>query len=103
MPYAIRKYRGKDLYYVYNPETKERFSAEPMMRKLAMKQLRALYANEGIDYDKQIKKPKVMHKRRFEPGSDRAKEIMAKAREVRLANVAKRKAEKAKALEVVES
>jgi hypothetical protein len=92
MPYNIRKVRGKDLYYVYNPETKQRFSVEPMERKMAMKQLRALYANEGVDYDKQIKKPKVMHKRRYEPGSDRAKEIMAKARAVRLENIANRKA-----------
>ena len=92
MPYNIRKVRGKDLYYVYNPETKKRFSVEPMERKMAMKQLRALYANEGVDYDKQIKKPKVMHKRRYEPGSDRAKEIMAKARAVRLENIANRKA-----------
>jgi hypothetical protein len=63
-----------------------------MERKMAMRQLRALYANEGVDYDKQIKKPKVMHKRRYEPGSDRAKEIMAKARAVRLENIANRKA-----------
>jgi hypothetical protein len=99
MPYKLRKVRQKDLYYVYNPETKERFSNEPMERKMAMRQLRALYANEGIDYDKQIKKPKVMHKRRYEPGSDRAKEVMAKARAVRMENIANRKAMTEKPIE----
>jgi len=80
MPYKVRKYRGHDLYYVWNPETGQRFSYEPMPRKQAILQMKALYANENIDYDKQILKKKKMGYQRYEPGSDRAKDIMAKAR-----------------------
>ena len=45
MPYKLKKVRGSDLYYVINTETGHRHSMEPMTKKMANRQLRAIYAN----------------------------------------------------------
>ena len=43
MPYALRKVRGKELYYVINKDTGKKFSNEPMTKARAERQLKALY------------------------------------------------------------
>lgn len=87
MPYKLRKVKSKELYYVINSETKKHHSVEPLPKKFAMAQLRALYANEGIKYEDTIKKP-MPSKMRFPKGSQQAKDAMAKARSVKLAKKA---------------
>lgn len=82
MPWKIMKVRYKDLYYVVNKETKKRHSLEPLTKKFAMAQLRALYANEGIRYEDTLKKP-MPSKMRYPKGSQKAKDIMAHARAVK--------------------
>lgn len=77
MPYSIRKYPGNDLYYVYNKETKKKFSKEPLDKETAMAQLRALYAQEGKEFKEKKKMPS---RSRMVKGSDEAKERMAAIR-----------------------
>jgi hypothetical protein len=43
MPYALRKVRGKELYFVINKDTGKRYSTEPMPKARAERQLKALY------------------------------------------------------------
>ena len=47
MPYALRKARGKDAYWVVNKETGEKFSHDPLPRRRAEAQQKALYAAES--------------------------------------------------------
>lgn len=77
MPYKIRKVRGENLYYVYNPETKIRYSYEPLPKNTAMEQLRALYMKSGEEYKEKVFNPS---KRRYPKGSEEAREAMLKAR-----------------------
>ena len=77
MPYKIRKVRGEDLYIVSNSDTKKRISYEPLTKEIAMKQMKALYLKEGIDYqEKKFDSSKL----RYPKGSQEAKDAMAKAR-----------------------
>jgi hypothetical protein len=43
MPYAIRKVRNKDLYYVVNTDTGKKYSKDPLPRVKAEAQLKALH------------------------------------------------------------
>lgn len=45
MPYKLRKAPGRDLYWVVNKETKEKYSKEPLPKAKAEAQMRALYSN----------------------------------------------------------
>ena len=45
MPYKLRKAPGRDLYWVVNTVTKERFSKAPITKAKATAQMKALYAN----------------------------------------------------------
>jgi hypothetical protein len=81
MPYGIRKVPNEDLYYVYNKETKSKFSKLPLNKETAMAQVRALYANEGMEYKE---KKKIPGRSRVLAGSDEAKEKMRKVREAKL-------------------
>jgi len=45
MPYKLRKAPKRDLYWVVNTETKEKYSKEPLPKEDAAAQMRALYAN----------------------------------------------------------
>jgi ankyrin repeat protein len=47
MPYGIRKSPNKNLYWVYNKETGNKFSKKPIPRERAEAQRRAIYANEN--------------------------------------------------------
>ena len=47
MPYALRKVRGKDLYYVVNKNTGKKYSDAPLTRSMAERQLKALYLAKG--------------------------------------------------------
>jgi len=78
MPYKIRKVRNQDLYVVYNSATKKRMSYEPLTKDIAMKQLKALYLKEGIDYQE---KKFMSNKMRYPKGSQQARDAMAKARQ----------------------
>lgn len=43
MPYKLQKARNRDLYWVVNKETKQKFSKDPIPRERAKAQMRALY------------------------------------------------------------
>jgi len=47
MPYKLRKAPKKDAYWVVNKQTGKKYSHEPLPHKTAIKQLRALYAQEN--------------------------------------------------------
>jgi hypothetical protein len=47
MPYKLRKAPKKDLYWVVNKESGEKYSKDPLPKERAKAQMRALYANEG--------------------------------------------------------
>lgn len=80
MPYKLRKQPRKNLYWVVNTETGKKHSYEALPRETAIRQLRALYVNEGLD-PVEPKVRKVMPSRiRYEKNSDLAKERMAHAR-----------------------
>jgi len=87
MPYKLRKQPRKNLYWVVNSETSKKHSYEPLPRETAIRQMRALYINEGLD-PVEPKTRKVMPSRiRYEKGSDLAKERMAHARKAKKSNV----------------
>lgn len=46
MPYALRKARGRDAYWVVNKETGEKYSHDPLPKRRAEAQRKALYASE---------------------------------------------------------
>lgn len=46
MPYKLRKAPNRDLYWVVNKETGEKYSHEPIPKERAQAQMRALYASE---------------------------------------------------------
>ena len=58
MPFKLRKQPKKDLYWVINKETGEKYSKEPLPKERATAQMKALYANApdakegGISYVK---------------------------------------------------
>jgi hypothetical protein len=43
MPYAVRKVRGKELYYVVNKTTGKKYSKDPLSKTMAERQLKALH------------------------------------------------------------
>lgn len=45
MPYKLRKAPKRDLYWVVNKNTKQKYSKEPLSKERAQAQMRALYAN----------------------------------------------------------
>ena len=45
MPYRLRKAPKKDLYWVVNKDTKQKYSKEPLPKEKAQAQMKALYAN----------------------------------------------------------
>ena len=45
MPYKLRKAPKRDLYWVVNKETGEKYSKDPLPKERAEAQMRALYAN----------------------------------------------------------
>ena len=45
MPFKLRKCPKKDLYWVVNKETKQKYSKEPLPKERAEAQMKALYAN----------------------------------------------------------
>jgi len=47
MPYKLRKAPKKEAYWVVNKQTGKKYSHEPLPHETAMKQLRALYAQEN--------------------------------------------------------
>lgn len=47
MPFKLQKSRGKDLYWVVNKLTKEKYSKDPLPLERAKAQMRALYASEN--------------------------------------------------------
>ena len=47
MPYKLRKAPKKNLYWVVNKETGQKFSKEPLPKEDAQAQMRALYARES--------------------------------------------------------
>lgn len=47
MPYALRKAPKRELYWVVNKQTGEKYSLDPIPKERAQAQLRALYAREG--------------------------------------------------------
>lgn len=55
MPYKLQKARNRDLYWVVNKETKQKFSKDPIPRERAKAQMRALYLHHktggaGVGY-----------------------------------------------------
>lgn len=66
MPYKLRKAPNRDLYWVVNKETGEKYSKEPLPKERAMAQMKALYANtdnerkgKGTHRENVIKKYKL--------------------------------------------
>lgn len=47
MPYKLKKARGKDLYWVVNKESGEKYSKDPLPHAKAVAQMRALYVKMG--------------------------------------------------------
>jgi CMP-2-keto-3-deoxyoctulosonic acid synthetase len=84
MVFKVRKHYGTDKYYLYNTETKKRFSNEPLDKETAMAQLRALYAQEGIKLKEKRTLPSMS---RMVKGSEEAKQAMLKARNAKKKNV----------------
>jgi hypothetical protein len=89
MPYKLRKSRGRNLYWVVNEETKRKYSKDPLPLHTAEAQIRALYREDNIEFTKKEKnKSKVLRRKlpqrtRTDPGSEKAKERMAHARNFR--------------------
>lgn len=81
MPYALRKAPNRDLYFVFNKETKKKYSREPLPKDVATAQLKALYRAEGIE-EPQPKK-RYPKKARAEAGTQLARDKMDYARSFR--------------------
>jgi hypothetical protein len=47
MPYSLRKAPGRNLYWVVNKETGQKYSKNPIPLERASRQRRAIYASEN--------------------------------------------------------
>ena len=80
MPYKLRKKPRANLYWVVNSETGKKHSYEALDKPTAIKQMRALYANEGSEMPEIKVVKKNPNRMRYPKGSDQAKEKMEYAR-----------------------
>jgi hypothetical protein len=80
MPYKLRKKPRKNLFWVVNTETGKKHSYEALDKPTAIKQMRALYANEGQEMPEIKEVKKNPNRMRYPKGSDLARERMANAR-----------------------
>lgn len=80
MPYKLRKKPRANLYWVVNSETGKKHSYEALDKPTAIKQMRALYANEGNEMPEVKVVKKNPNRMRYPKDSDLARERMAHAR-----------------------
>ena len=80
MPYKLRKKPRTNLYWVVNTETAKKHSYDALDKPTAIKQMRALYANEGTEMPEIKVVKKNPNRVRYPKGSDLARERMAHAR-----------------------
>lgn len=87
MPYVLWKHRNSGepgKYWVINKITREKFSSMPLPKDIAIKQMKALYANDGEEYEPpkhQLRKT-IPGRARVAKGSPEAHEKMAAMRAV---------------------
>jgi hypothetical protein len=80
MPYKLRKKPRKNLYWVVNSETGKKHSYEALDKPTAIKQMRALYANEGNEMPEIKEVKKNPNRMRYPKGSQEARDKMTHAR-----------------------
>jgi hypothetical protein len=80
MPYKLRKQPRKNLFWVVNTETGKKHSYDALDKATAIKQMRALYANEGKEMPEIKEVKKNPNRVRYAKGSDLARQRMAHAR-----------------------
>jgi hypothetical protein len=80
MPYKLRKKPRQNLYWVVNSETGKKHSYDALDKPTAIKQMRALYANEGNEMPEIKVVKKNPNRMRYPKDSDLARERMAHAR-----------------------
>jgi hypothetical protein len=80
MPYKLRKQPRQNKYWVVNTETGKKHSYDSLDKPTAIKQMRALYANEGNEMPEIKEVKKNPNRMRYPKDSDEARAKMAYAR-----------------------
>lgn len=80
MPFKLRKKPRNNLFWVVNTETGKKHSYEALDKTMAIKQMKAMYANEGLDMPEIKVVKKNPNRMRYPKNSDLARERMAFAR-----------------------
>jgi hypothetical protein len=79
MPFKLRKATNLDMYYVVD-EYNKKYSSSPLDKETALRQMKALYSNEGIKIEPKKTYP---NRARMVKGSEEALQKMALLRSLR--------------------